>query len=117
MSRLLLSFFCRLGRDERGAALLIFTLFLLPLLAVVAVSVDLSRVLLIKQKLTNAVDAAALAVGRHPALSDTDATAMADSFIHAHYTATDFGNLVSFAVVPSTSRVDVTATARIPRPS
>ena len=35
----------RLRQDERGAALLIFTIFLVPLLAVTAVSIDLSRVL------------------------------------------------------------------------
>ena len=49
MRRVLLSTLRRLRRDERGAVLLIFTIFLVPLLAVTAVSIDLSRVLVIKQ--------------------------------------------------------------------
>jgi Flp pilus assembly protein TadG len=104
----------RLKADERGAALLLFTIVLVPMLAVVAVAIDLSRVLLIKQKLTNAADAAALAVGARAGLTSDEATAMAQSFIRAHYPDAEFGDLQNFNVVPGAAQVDVTVTARIP---
>jgi Flp pilus assembly protein TadG len=104
----------RLKADERGAALLLFTIMLVPMLAVVAVAIDLSRVLLIKQKLVNAADAAALAVGARSGLSSDEATAMAQSFIRAHYPDAEFGDLQGFNVVPGTTQVDVIVTARIP---
>ena len=104
----------RLKRDERGAALLIFTIALVPLLAVVAVGIDLSRVLLIKQKLVNAADAAALAVGTKPNLTSEEATAVAQSFIRAHYPDSYFGDLKSFSVSTSSTQVSVSVTAQIP---
>jgi Flp pilus assembly protein TadG len=104
----------RLRRDERGAALLLFTIFLVPLLAVTALSIDLSRVFLIKQKLANAADAAALAVGTLPNLTEEEAAAKAEAFIRAHYPDAYFGDLQTFGVVTTTTQVDVTVTARIP---
>ena len=105
----------RLRRDERGAVLLIFTIFLVPLLAVTAVSIDLSRVLVIKQKLANAADAAALAVGTQPSLTVPEATLKAEAFIRAHYPSAYFGGAFkSFQVFVSPTQVNVSVTASIP---
>ena len=114
MFRVAWSALSRLKADERGAALLLFTIVLVPMLAVLAVAIDLSRILLIKQKLVNAADAAALAVGTKPGLTSDEATAMARSFIRAHYPDAEFGDLQNFNVVPGATDVDVTVTARIP---
>jgi Flp pilus assembly protein TadG len=104
-----------LGRDECGAVLLKVTIALLPLLSVVGVALDLGHVLLAKQKLTNAIDAAAIAVGRHPELAEVeDVTALAQSFVQAHFpTKSAVGDLVGFTVAATTKQVDVTATARV----
>jgi Flp pilus assembly protein TadG len=112
-------FISRLGhlrRDQCGAVLLKFTIALLPLLSVVGVALDLGHVLLAKQKLTNAVDAGAIAVGRHPELTEVeDVTSLAQSFVHAHFpTKSAVGDLVGFTAVATTKQVDVTATARVP---
>ena len=80
MGRVVFSIPRRIGRDNRGAVLLKFTITILPLLSVVAVAVDLGQILLVKQKLTNAVDAAAIAVGWHPEPADTDTSSPADAF-------------------------------------
>src|SRR5262249_43351791 len=88
----------RLRRDTRGAVLIKFTIAFLPLLSVAAVAMDLSRVLVVKQKLTNAVDAAALAVGRQFGHDDIDLTALARSFINANYTTASVGDLTNLAV-------------------
>jgi len=103
----------RLRRDTRGAILIKFTIAFLPLLSVAAVAMDLSRVLVVKQKLTNAVDAAALAVGRQLAREDADITALAQAFINAHYTSADIGDLTNLAVASTSTQVDITATARV----
>ena len=114
MRRLLLSTLRRLRRDERGAALLVFTVFLVPMLAVTAVSIDLGQALLIKQKLTNAADAAALAVGTRADLTSDEARVMAQAYILAHYPSSYFGDLQSFEVMTTATQVNVTVTARIP---
>ena len=77
MSRVVFSIPRRIGCDNRGAVLLKVTIAILPLLAV---AVDLGQVLLAKQKFTNAVDAAAIAVGRHPELADTDTSSLAEAY-------------------------------------
>jgi Flp pilus assembly protein TadG len=113
MRRLRIAALGRLKSDQRGAALLLFTVFLVPLLAVVAVGIDLSRFLLVKQRLINAADAAALAVGTQPNLSADEATAMAGAFIRAHYRDEGLSHLQSFSVTPTNNQVDVTVHARL----
>lgn len=103
----------RLAKDQRGAALVLFTVFLVPLMAVVAVGIDLSRYLLVKQRLTNAADAAALAVGTRPDLNADEATAMAEAFIRAHYRDEALTHLRGFTVTPSINQVDVSVQAQM----
>lgn len=114
MCRVVFSLMRRIGCDNRGAVLLKFTIAILPLMSVAAVALDLSQVLLVKQKLTNAIDAAAIAVGRHPELPDADATILAQSFVQAHYPTAALGDLIAFSVVPTATQVDISATARVP---
>jgi Flp pilus assembly protein TadG len=114
MYRALMSTIGRLRSDEHGAVLPIFTVFMLTLLLVTAVGVDYGRALVIKQKLYNAADAAALAVGADPTLTQAEADAKALAFINAHYPGDDFGDLVDYNVDMDAARVDVTVSARIP---
>ena len=108
-------FLCdRLRRDESGAVLPTFTVAAVTLLLITAVGVDYGSALVVKQKLTNAADAAALAVGGDPTLTQAEADAKAEAFIKAHYPDADFGDLVDFKVVPTATQVDVTVNARIP---
>src|SRR6516165_8539188 len=102
----------RLRRDRRGAILIKATIAFLPLLSISAVAMDFSRIIVIKQKLTNAVDAAALAVGGRSDLDNADAASLAQAFINAHYTNAD-GNLTNVAVTNTATEVDITATARV----
>jgi len=87
----------RLCRDNLGALLLKLTIAFLPLLSVATVAMDLSQVIVVKQKLTNAVDAAALAVGRQLGRDDVDILALAQGFSNAHDTPTDVGDLTNLA--------------------
>jgi Flp pilus assembly protein TadG len=102
-------FLLRLKQDERGAALVYFTVAILPLLTVVGVGVDLGRIFLVKQRLTNAADAAAIAVGAKSNLTSEEATALADAFIRAHYP----GAVKNFNVNNAALQVNVTVTAEV----
>ena len=96
--------------DERGAILIYFTVALFPLLLVAGAGMDLGHVFLVKQRLTNAVDAAALAVGARNNLTSEQATALAEAFIRAQYA----GNLKSLAVSNTRTQVDVTVAVTVP---
>ena len=66
-------------RDNKGAALIIYTFMFVAMLGMAAVAVDTGTVVLQKQKLQNAMDAAALAAAQY--LPDTDeAMGAADSY-------------------------------------
>jgi Flp pilus assembly protein TadG len=99
-----------LKNDERGAILIYFTLALFPLLIVGGAAMDLGHIFLVKQKLTNAADSAALTIGRRSNLTSDQATALLESFIRAQYT----GNLKSVAVSDTGTQVNVTITVTVP---
>jgi Flp pilus assembly protein TadG len=114
MLRLLISRLLRLGADERGAVLVKFAIALVPLFTVAGVALDVSRIMLVKQKLSNAVDAAGIAVGRHPELATDDASALAQSFVEAHFPTKLLADLQAVTTIATKKQIDVTATARIP---
>lgn len=113
MYRALMANIERLRRDETGAVLPIFTVFMVSLLLVTAIGVDYGRALVVKQKLANAADAAALAVGADPTLTQDEADAKALAFIKAHFPDADFGDLLDYKVVMDASKVDVNVSARL----
>jgi Flp pilus assembly protein TadG len=112
--------FRRFRREEKGVVLILVVLLVVPILIIVAVGVDLGQTLVVKRQLSGAVDAAALAIGVDPALTeqdDLDAKALA--YIKSHYPDSSIGELKSFTVTRTgesgeESLVDVTATAEIP---
>ena len=109
-----ISLLFRLRADERGVVLIKVAIVLLPLLTAVGVALDVSRITLAKQKLTDAVDAAGVAVGRHPELSADDATTLAQSFVQTYYPSSLYGDLLGVTVVAASKQVDVTGKARVP---
>jgi Flp pilus assembly protein TadG len=104
----------RLRRDERGAALLLATVFMLTLLSVVAVALDFGQAMVLKQKLHNAADAAALAVGARLNLTEAEANALANSYIRANYPDLALGTLTQFTVTPTTDGYQVRVAASLP---
>ena len=96
--------------DERGAILIYFTVALFALLPVAGAAMDLGHVFLVKQKLTNAIDSAALAVGRRNNLTSAEATDLVESLIRARYA----GTLKSLVVSDTATQVNVTVTVTVP---
>src|SRR5215475_13101928 len=109
LRRLLWAMRC-LKDDERGAILIYFTLALFPLLLVGGAAMDLGHVLFVKQKLTNAVDSASLALGTRNNLTSEEATGLVEAFIRARYP----GTLKSLAVSNTATQVNVTVTVQVP---
>jgi Flp pilus assembly protein TadG len=97
-------------KDERGAILIYFTLALLPLLAVGGAAMDLGHVFLVKQRLTNAVDSASLALGARNNLSSQQATDLVTAFIRTRYS----GSLKTLAVSDTATQVSVSVTVQVP---
>ncbi len=99
-------------KDERGVVLILVALLLLPLLTLMAIAIDLSQFLVMKQQLAAAADAAALDVAQSPTLSDADASTEAQAFIAANYPALSaIGTLQSVTVTRAMNTVTVTAAA------
>ena len=71
---------------------------------------DLGHVFLVKQKLTNAIDSAALAIGRRNNLTSAEATGLVESLISARYA----GTLKSLVVSDTATQVNVTVTVTVP---
>jgi len=107
------SLLARFGKEERGVVLILVVLLLVPLMLVMAGVIDYSRTFLVKRQLTNAVDAAALALGGLPNLNDEEAEQKARAFIETHYPPEELGELTGIGVVREGEQIDVTATARV----
>jgi len=104
----------RLRRDDRGAALLLATVFMLTLFSVIAVAIDFGQAMVLKQKLHNAADAAALAVGSRIDLTEAEANALAHSFIRANYPDLALGTLTQFTLTPTADGYNVRVAASLP---
>jgi len=75
----------RFARSSSGNIAIIFSFMLIPLLTAVGGAVDLSRALLAEQRLGNALDATALAVGANETMSEEELQQLAQNFFNANY--------------------------------
>ncbi len=71
-------------RDRRGNVAVMFALSMIPLIGMVGAAVDYSRLSRVHTKLADALDAAILAAGSHPAMSDQDLYDFVKSWIAVH---------------------------------
>ncbi len=100
-------------RDGRGVVLVLFAVLIMPILLLLAVAIDLSQFLVMKQQLQAAVDAAALNIGKTPDMSAAAATAQAQAYVAANYpAATSIGTLVSVKATPPTGATNPTVTVQ-----
>jgi Flp pilus assembly protein TadG len=104
----------RLGRERDGVALILFTICASLIIIVVAVGIDYARAMIVKQRLVNAADAAAIAVARDPDLTPAEVEATANAYITAHYDSSDFGQITARTITATAESVRVQVTARMP---
>jgi Flp pilus assembly protein TadG len=101
-------------RSEKGNVALIYALTLLPTLAAVGSAIDLTRGMVVKMRLGEALDAAGLAVAGTVGLTDAEMTAKAQTFFYANYPDSELGTVTSLSVTAAAEgRVTVGGTARV----
>lgn len=101
-------------KDRRGNVAMIFGLTVIPLLLAGGVAVDYSRALIVRQRLSTALDAAALAVGRSTGLSQTQMDDLAQSYFDANYPTEALGTPTPVTVTLVGDVVTVTGHASVP---
>jgi len=87
LSRLARDFY----RSRRGSVAILFAAALLPLVIAIGVGVDYGRALLVRDRMHEAADAAALAIGSWPDMSEKDLKAKARQFFDANYPESKLG--------------------------
>ena len=110
---LLLSF----GHSRRANVAMIFGLSLVPISLGAGVGLDMARAMIVRSRLTEALDAAGLAVGGTAGLSQSQMQTMAQKYFDANYTTDKaaFGTPASVSVVKSAQTI--TLSTNVPMPT
>ena len=87
MSRALRSRLHRFVREKSGNVAIIFGLSLIPITIAAGVGLDVSRALVVQTSLTEALDAAGLALGSTSGLTQSQMQTMAQQYFNANYKA------------------------------
>jgi Flp pilus assembly protein TadG len=104
----------RFSGANAGNIAMIYALALMPTLAAIGSAVDLTRAMVVKMRLAEAMDAAGLSVAGTVGLSEAEMTAKAQKFFYANYPDEELGTVTSLTVAPSgTNLVTVSGTARV----
>jgi Flp pilus assembly protein TadG len=84
---------CVFFKSDRGNIAMMFAITLVPLVIAAGAGLDFARAMLVRQQMGEALDAAALAVGSTPNLTQSSAQALAQTYFNANYTVaqTDYG--------------------------
>ncbi len=71
--------------DTRGVVLYLVALLMVPFVVLLGVAIDFGQLLLAKNQLASAIDAAALDIGTNPGLTQAQAEAHAQAFVNANF--------------------------------
>lgn len=105
--------FSRFTGDRSGAIALIFGIALIPMLIGAGIAVDLSRAFLVKNRLGQALDAAALAVGSSTLTDEDELKQLAQDYFNANYSASELGTPGVLNVTITNKRVSIQASAEL----
>jgi len=105
----------RFAFSRRGNIATIFALSLVPMAVAAGAGVDIARSMVVRTRLSEALDAAALAVGSTTGLSQADATALAQKYFNANYTVDPaFGTPSAVSVSLGTDTATVSTNVPMP---
>ena len=116
LPRSLSRFAKRFADSRKGTVAMIYGLALLPTIAAVGCGVDMTRALVVKMRLGEALDAAGLAVGGSVGLTQAQMTQRAQAFFYANYPDPELGDVTGLTVATSGNNgelVTVTGSARV----
>jgi Flp pilus assembly protein TadG len=97
--------------EKSGQVAIIFGLSLIPSILAIGCGVDLSRAVVVRQRLGEALDAAGLAVGGTVGLSDAAMTELAHKYFYANYPDAELGTVTSLSVTKSAEDENVISVA------
>jgi Flp pilus assembly protein TadG len=102
-------------RDAHGVVLILTALLILPFIVLLGVAVDVGHLLVVKNQLIAAVDAAALSAAKNPTLTDAQAQAQVQAFINANFSSQNQISVSNLTInrTNNNMQVDVTATATV----
>jgi Flp pilus assembly protein TadG len=106
-------------RSAQGNVAMMFAIALIPLMIGAAAGLDFARGMLVRQQMTEALDAAALAVGSSTGLDQTSAQTLAQKYFNANFTVDTAAYGTPTVAIPSggynsTGSVQLTATDNMP---
>ena len=102
------------ARDARGNVALLFAFSLIPLLIGVGVAMDYGQALIVRERMADAADAAALAIGSWPGLTQDEAKVKAQQFFDANYPPSSLGTAGALDVQFSGEDIVTTVSGQVP---
>jgi Flp pilus assembly protein TadG len=101
-------------RDSKGNVAILFGLALIPLFIGIGAAVDYGRALIVRQRMADAADSAALAIGSWAGLSQSDLKAKAQQFFNANYPPSSLGTAGALDVQFSGDNITVKVSGKVP---
>jgi Flp pilus assembly protein TadG len=96
-----------------GNVAMMYAIALVPTVGAAGAAIDLGQAVVVRQRLAEATDAAALALGSMPALTDAQRTSKAQEYVNANVPGNALGDVASVTVTSTDTTVTVRATASI----
>lgn len=99
--------------DRRGNVAMVFGIAFIPILVAGGTGVDLARAFIVQQRLSHALDAAALAVGHSLEKSEPELKALAQSYFDANYPTPRLGVPGALTIAVNGDVVTISASAQV----
>jgi Flp pilus assembly protein TadG len=100
---------------SHGNVAMIFALALIPLCLATGAGLDYARAVVVRTNMSEAIDAAGLAVGSTTGLTNAQMQTLAQQYFNANYKAdSSYGSPAAITVIPSGGSVTITATDQMP---
>ena len=106
-------FFAKLRQGVSGNVAMMYALALVPTVGAAGAAVDMGQAMVVRQRLAEATDAAALALGSMPGLTAAQQQAKALEFISANVPGAALGDTGSVSVTTGENTIAVHATASV----
>jgi len=102
------------ARNTKGNVAVLFGLAIIPILIGVGGAVDYGRALLVRERMADAADASALAIGSWPDLTEAELKVKAQQFFNANYPPSELGTAGAIDVQFSGDNINVTVSGSVP---
>lgn len=102
------------ARDAKGNVAILFGVALIPIMLGVGIAVDYGRVLIVRERMADAVDAAGLAIGSWPGLTEAELRTKAQQFFNANYPPSALGTVGTLNVEFAGDDIKVSVSGAVP---